>query len=223
MPFTTLFERLLELPLFQGMSHNDLNTIVGQTKFGFHKVQRGKILIREGEACEHIYLLTSGKLCSLTQADDNSYSLEETIHAPAILQAERIFGLTQRYTKTFTAIEDSNLISINKQEVLRLSEQNFIFRLNLLNIISTHSQRADHQPWRIPPQSIRSKIIRFVESRSLRPAGTKTLHIKMETLASYIAESRLNVSHELRQMQRNGEIECTRGVIHIPALEQLIR
>jgi predicted transcriptional regulator len=56
----------------------------------------------------------------------------------------------------------------------------------------------------------------------MRPAGEKTLYIKMETLASLIAESRLNVSRELKKMHHDGLIQLTRGMIHVPALEQLL-
>jgi hypothetical protein len=56
----------------------------------------------------------------------------------------------------------------------------------------------------------------------MRPAGEKTLNIKMETLATLIAESRLNVSRELNAMQQEGLISITRGIIRVPALEKLL-
>ena len=218
----SIFEKLLELPLFLGMSHNDLSQVVAQTKFGFHRVAKGKEVVQEGDPCEHIFFLVKGTLQVESQADDHSYRIIETMTAPDILQPERIFGLTQRYSKTFTAMTECQLMSINKSETLRLSEEHIIFQLNLLNIISTQSQRITHQPWRAQPQGIRNKIIRFVETHSMRPAGEKTLYIKMETLASLIAESRLNVSRELNRMHQDGLIQLTRGIIHVPALEQLL-
>jgi DNA-binding transcriptional regulator LsrR (DeoR family) len=56
----------------------------------------------------------------------------------------------------------------------------------------------------------------------MRPAGPKTIHIKMEDLARMIAESRLNLSRELNKMHDEGIIRITRGEIYIPALEKLI-
>ncbi len=218
-----IFEKLLMLPLFQGMSSTDLTSVAGKTKFAFHRVAKGKKVVSEGDQCQNLFFLLEGSLQVTSWADDNSYSMVEEMIAPDVIQPERIFGLTQRYTKTFTALTECRLIGISKAEVLRLSEEHMIFQLNLLNIISTQSQRITHQPWRVRPQGIRNKIIRFVETHSMRPAGEKTLYIKMETLATLIAESRLNVSKELNAMHQEGLINITRGIIHIPALEKLMK
>jgi len=217
-----VFEKLLELPLFQGMGHNDLNQVVAHTKFGFLKLARNKTVVKEGDACQHIYFLTNGSLKVESRADDGSYRLTEKMTAPDVIQPDRIFGLTQSFTKTFTTLEECSFLRIDKQQVLRLIAEQEIFRLNILNIISTQSQRISHQPWRKPETTIRQKIVRFVESRSIRPAGPKTLHIKMEDFARLIAESRLNLSRELNKMDNEGFIQLTRGEIHIPALESII-
>ena len=211
------------LPLFQGMSSNDMTSVAGKTKFAFHRVAKGKKVVSEGDPCQNLFFLLDGSMQVTSRADDNSYSMVEEMSAPDVIQPERIFGLTQRYSKTFTALTDCQLVSISKAEMLRLSEEHMIFQLNLLNIISTQSQRITHQPWRVRPQGIRNKIIRFVETHSMRPAGEKTLYIKMETLATLIAESRLNVSKELNAMHQEGLINITRGIIHIPALEKLMK
>jgi CRP-like cAMP-binding protein len=205
------------------MSSTDLTSVAGKTKFAFHRVAKGKKVVSEGDQCQNLFFLLEGSLQVTSWADDNSYSMVEEMTAPDVIQPERIFGLTQRYTKTFTALTECRLIGISKAEVLRLSEEHMIFQLNLLNIISTQSQRITHQPWRVRPQGIRNKIIRFVETHSMRPAGEKTLYIKMETLATLIAESRLNVSKELNAMHQEGLINITRGIIHIPALEKLMK
>ena len=210
------------LPLFQGMSSNDMTSVAGKTKFAFHRVAKGKKVVSEGDPCQNLFFLLDGSMQVTSRADDNSYSMVEEMSAPDVIQPERIFGLTQRYSKTFTALTDCQLVSISKAEMLRLSEEHMIFQLNLLNIISTQSQRITHQPWRVRPQGIRNKIVRFVETHSMRPAGEKTLYIKMETLAMLIAESRLNVSKELNAMQKEGLISITRGIIRIPALEKLM-
>ena len=222
MVLSVIYEKLLELPLFQGMSHNDLNQVVAHTKFGFLKIAHNKTVVKEGDACQHIYFLTSGSVKVESRADDGSYTLIEKMTAPDVIQPDRIFGLTQCFTKTFTTLEECSILRIDKQQVLKLIADQEIFRLNLLNIISTQSQRISHQPWRQPVTTIRQKIIRFVESRSIRPAGPKTLHIKMEDMARLIAESRLNLSRELNQMNKEGIIQITRGEIHIPALENII-
>ena len=145
------------------------------------------------------------------------------IQAPEILQPERIFGLTQRYTRTFKSVTDCTFICLEKKETLELACNYEIFRLNLLNIVCTKSQRLARFPWKTQPKDIRQKIKRFVEARCLRPAGEKILRIKMERLGMEINESRLNTSRELNSMAAEGIISLKRGEIHIYALEKTIR
>ena len=209
MPSTKLHERLLELPLFQGMSRNDLEEVVTSTKFCNLSYAKGKVVVNENEVCDKLFFLVKGSIYAIGYADDHGYSITETFSAPEILQPERIFGLTQRYSRTFKTKTDCMFISLGKMETLELAEKYEIFRLNMLNIICT--------------KDIRHKIARFIEKRCLRPAGEKTVHIKMERLSDELSESRLNISRELNAMDAEGIISLRRGEIYISALERIIR
>ena len=105
---------------------------------------------------------------------------------------------------------------------MKLSDEYEIFRLNLLNIICALSQRNTRYQWRKRETSIRGKIVRFIETRSIRPAGKKKLTIKLETLGLEIGESRLNTSRELHKMHDSGLIIMKRNEIIIPAFEKLL-
>lgn len=217
-----LHERLLELPLFQGMSRNDIKQVVTSTRFKHISYAEGKVIVSEGDICDRLLFLIDGIIDATGRADDNGYSITERLYAPGILQPERIFGLTQRFTRTFMAAGNCRFISLDKIDALALADSYETFRLNLLNIICTKSQRLTRYPWRIQPKDIRSKIVRFIEARSLRPAGEKTMTITMERLGLELGESRLNVSRELNAMDNEGAISLRRGRIHIAALERLI-
>lgn len=116
----SIFERLITLPLFQGMSRSDLQAITGHTRFDFKKHTQGDMIVEEGTPCQHLYFLLAGAVYVTTEADDHGYQITEDQKAPAIFQLENIFGLNQRFTHSYTAREDSSLMSITKQEVIQL-------------------------------------------------------------------------------------------------------
>ncbi len=217
-----IYDRLLQFTLFQGMSHADLMQVAGHTKFGFSKLAAGKRLVREGDPCTHLYFLTSGTLSAETLNDDHSCRVVEQINAPYTLQPEHLFGLTQRYTSTFRTVTPCNLIVLDKQEVLLLLETQLVFRLNMLNLTTTETQRLRHSQWRQPPRSLHERLIRFFFSRSLYPAGAKTFYILMNQLAIEVNDSRLDVSRTLNQLQDKGLIVLHRGRIEIPLIERLL-
>lgn len=221
-PHDTIYDRLLLLPLFQGMSSADLMQLAGKTKFGFHRYKTGQVVATEGEACERLCFLMDGTLEVCTTSDDHGYSLFEDIKGPAILQPEHIFGLTQRFTRTFTAQSQCSMMTLQKPEVARLTGEYEVFRINLLNIISTQSQRLQRRLWHQQPTSLEQRIVRFIESHSLRPAGQKTFFIKMLRLAEELNASRLDVSQALHRLENRHLVSLGRGKFTVFALEQLL-
>ena len=112
-----IYEKILKLPLFQGMSKSELTQVLTQTKFEFISLAKGKTIIYEGDNCTHLYFLLDGSICMITTPDDHRFNIIENIYAPDILQPEHFFGMTQRYDSTFTSHTDSQLLRIHKNDV----------------------------------------------------------------------------------------------------------
>ena len=216
-----LYDKLVELPLFIGISTDELSDIVGQTKFGFHKLAVDRPLVSTDDKCTQLFFLMSGTLRVVSYADNYRYRIEEELSAPAVIQPEHLFGLQQRYTKDFIAHTDCSLLSLDKAEVLRLLDSYLIFRLNLLNSISMQAQRMSRIPWRQQSSDIRRQFINFLRLRCLTQAGCKVLRIRMEELAKELHQSRLNVSRMLNALQNEGLLTMSRGIIIVPQLETL--
>lgn len=216
------FDQLLELPLFQGMSRNALDEVINYSQLNLQHVNANKVVVHEGDPCDRLYFIVDGKFKATTYADDRSYAVIEALKGPRLIQPERIFGFNQRFTKKIEADSNCKILTIEKREVVNLTEKFEIFRINLLNIVTTQSQRISHIPFRPIPTNIRQKIACFIKDRCEYPAGHKDIIIKMQTLANYINESRLNVSKELHRMQTEGLIRLGRCDIRVMALEKLL-
>lgn len=217
-----LLDKLLQFPLFQGMSRDDLEIVAGHTRFGFLKQSAGKSIAKSGDACTQLHFLINGSIKVRTYADDYSYSVEEQMVAPHILQLESIFGYYQHYTHDFIAQSDVNFITIDKEEVVRLTEDFLVFRLNIMNHLATLAQKQMRLVWSRPPLSLEARVIRFLVQHSIYPAGHKVFNILMTRLAVEVNDSRLNVSRVLNEMQYQGLISLSRGKIDVPQLERLL-
>jgi CRP-like cAMP-binding protein len=217
-----LLDKLLQFPLFLGMSRDDLEIVAGHTRFGFLKLEAGKTVVKSGDNCNQLHFLINGNLRVRTYSDDYGYSVEEQMQAPNILQLESVFGYYQRYTHDFIAQTDVNFITIDKEEVMRLTEDFLVFRLNIMNHFATLTQKKMRQVWTRPPQSLEDRVIRFLVQHSTYPAGHKVFNILMTRLADEVNDSRLNVSRVLNEMQHKGMILLGRGKIDIPQLERLL-
>ena len=187
-----IYDQLLQFPLFQGMSRDDLEIVAGHTRFGFSKLSSGKKIVVDGEPCTQLYFLINGSVTVETFAEDHRFSVVERMSAPFILQQEAIFGYHQCYTHTYTSLTKVNMLTIDKEEVLRLLEEFLIF------------------------------AFRFFLEHSTYPAGHKTFYILMGQLAEELNDSRLNVSRLLKELEQEELVESHRGRVEIPQLERLI-
>lgn len=218
----TIYSLLLELPLFQGLSSSDLQEVVAHTRFDFTKAKEETVIIHENKACDGIVFLLNGKVMTERKANNNSYRVHETVHAPVVFGLESLFGLSPYYNKTYTTLTTCHMLTLSKNEVLKLSRQFLVFHLNLMNLISTQLQRYERLQWHQSSESVRILIIRFFLRHCQHPAGDKTFFIRMEDLAREIHDSRLDVSRALNAMQQEGLLTLSRGKIHIPAIEKLV-
>lgn len=218
----TIYAKLLQLPFFQGIDRDELEGMASKIRFDFQKYDEGAWIARENDRCATLTLVMTGSVEAEAISADHSYSLRELIDAPCAIEPERIFGLRQHLARGYRATTPCNVLRLQKDDVLRLCAQSLVFELNVLNTISTSAQRAGSAFWRTPPTTIPRKIATFVAHRSLRPAGPKTLSIRLTDLGSAIGESRLNVSRSLHVLEAQGLVALARQTIIIHRLEQLL-
>lgn len=217
------YEKLVRLPLFTGMSRDELGHVVEKTKFLFKKADKGCVIAQEGDPCGQFVFLIDGRVEMETWSADHSYCVFEEQKAFDCLQPEATFGVSQRFTHTFRAMTCCSLISINKTEVLRLASSSLIFRLNLLNLISTSLQKQSRQAWWALPRNLEERVCRFFSLHCRYEVGRKVFKIKMNTLAALLNDNRLHISQCLNELQTRGQLLLSRGTIVIPALEKLLQ
>lgn len=218
----TIYDQLTQFTLFLGMSKADLMEVVTHTKLGFFKSHEGQKIVKEGDNCTQLILMTHGKVECETISDDHQCRVVEEMGAPYMVQPERIFGMTQKYTSSFKALDNCNFITISKEEVLLLLETQLVFRLNMLNMLAADTHRLGHRAWQSAPKTLRERIVRFFFSRCVYPAGAKTFYILMKQMGNELNDSRLDISRALNEMEKDGLLRLHRGRIEIPMLERLL-
>lgn len=217
-----IFKTLVSFPLFIGMAHDELKNIVAKTKLSFHTLHEGETIVDTTTRSGMLVMLTDGTAVATTYSDDKAYRVEEEINGPVLVQPEYVFGLAQRFSQLWKAQSTCHLITLDKQEILKLSDNSLIFRLNLLNLLSTQVQKRQALFWRAAPKSDEEFLRRFFLVHSIRPAGKKVFHIKLSRLEKELSIDRRRLSAILRQWERQSLVTWTRGCLVAPALEKII-
>ena len=217
-----MYDNLLLLPLFQGLSKNDFTTILEKVRFHFLTYQEGETFIRQGETCQQLCFLLNGKAVARTTVEEPTYILSETIDAPTIIEPQSLFGMQPKYTATYQAQTQVKVLTIDKSYIFSELNKHEIFQLNFLNILSNRAQTANQKLWNAYVGSLNEKVIQFIALRSQNPiGGEKMLKITMEDWANLIDETRINLSRLLNELQDKGLIQLKRREFFIPDFEKL--
>lgn len=217
------FQRLVGIPLFQGISRDDFINIASKVHFDFNTYKPGERIINADDPCTHLVCVITGAVSQELRSDDGSYLFRELIDRPTALQADRLFGLRPRYSADFIAQRETSVLSIPKHEVRDILFSYVTFHINYLNSICSSKQQWEGRLWKRLPESLEARFVHFLMTRSVRPAGHKEVKIGMVDLADELVTTRLNVSKMLNKLKDEHLIYLTRGLIVIPELEKLIQ
>jgi CRP-like cAMP-binding protein len=212
MTSSNFYLKVTTLPLLQGMSAE--NILIMQERKAIRIVsmepEEGDI-IQEGQHCCTLTMLMEGTLACITQGE--GWTLEEEIIAPAIIEEEALWSLSQTYHHNYRPLSEGKLLVIDRHHIMKTMLHNDVFRINLLTRMSTRLERNYLCTQTTPPVNIIQKIARFLQRIASTPTWPKCLNIKMTTLAEIVGETRLQVSKTLRQMENEGHISLAREKI----------
>lgn len=218
----TMFDTLLQLPLFQGLCHEDFTSILDKVKLHFIKHKAGETIIKSGSPCKQLCFLLKGEISVVTHAKDNLFTMIEQTEAPYLIEPQSLFGMNTNYASSYVAYTEVHTVCISKTFVLNNLFRYDIFRLNYMNIISNRAQTLYAHIWEEPVTDLRGKTIRFFLSHCEKPQGEKIFKVKMDDLAHCLDDTRLNVSKTLNELQDSGLIELHRKEILIPDAQKLL-
>lgn len=211
----TMFERLLQLPLFQGLTIQELSEVMAHVRLNFANYHAGDEIVTQDEPCKSLIYIISGDVCSEYRSDTHHLVLKETLSQIGVLEPYNMFGMFQKYSRTYTFSTDGITLSIDKQVVLQRLMANNIVKINLLNIVCNRYQQVSNTFRNHLEKTIQDKIAKFILAHSSTSKGYKEVYIKMVDLAEHITETRLNVSQALNEMQKRGMVALRRGCIVI--------
>ena len=218
-----MYESLLCLPFFQGMSKDDITEILGKVTLEFKRHGDGDVIFRHGEPCDKFIIITQGKATSTAFAPDKSYTLTEELTAPIAIEPHSTFGYNTNFKRDYIAKDECTILYVDKQHLFGELKKHDIFTINLLNQVCRRAQQKEHEVWNYNQTSIAGKIARFIAMRCDSTKGEKHITIKMERLATLLGETRLNISKSLNEMQEAGYLTLHRGGIAVHNLSAMIR
>lgn len=211
----TMFERLLQLPLFQGLTKKEISDVIEHVRLDFVNYQAGEEVVMQDDPCKSLIYIINGDLSTEYIDVRHKFSLAEDIPSIGVIEPYNLFGMSPKYSRTYLFKTPGTTLAIDKQMLLTHLMSSSIVRINMMNIACNKYHQVLRLMNEFPDDTVKDKITRFVLGYSSVAKGQKELHMKMTDLADIVHETRLNVSRALNAMQDEGLVELQRNKFKI--------
>jgi len=147
-----MFTTLQELPILMGMGKQDMLRMVELVKLDFKKYSAGTTFITQGDRCDRLIYVLSGEVCTERRGDSGSWIISEYLtNTPVMLEAENLWGMSQRFLHSYTMTADGGVCSIEKQQLGSLIANYDVVRTNMLGYICNKLERTRKLLFSPPP------------------------------------------------------------------------
>jgi len=205
------FSVLQSVELFKGIDAAELETMLNCMGAEIKKAAKGEIILLTGNNPQHIGVVLEGLLHIVREDYDGNRSLLAAI-TPGEIFAEALCcaGIIE---SPFTVLMrvDSTVMLLSFVRVLHTCPNSCSFHAkliaNMVELIAKKNLELQSRMEIVSMKSIRSKMIRYLES--FRPLqGVEILiPFNREELADYLCVDRSALSHELAKMKKDGLID----------------
>ncbi len=211
----SMYEILMDLPLFQGVSRDKLSELIEKTPFHFLKFGDGEEIVAVGGACTHVKFIISGEVRMEIPCRNLRVRVGETLAAPNVFGHDYLFGRRTEYPYDVYSRGDCGILQISKPDFINILQSDNIFLFNILNMLSRNSQNNVEELRSLSYGSIFERFAFFVVSLTQHNAKDIRLTYKQKDLCALLGIQRSSFINAMDKMREMGVINYTLSEIEV--------
>jgi len=210
-------------PLFNNLSSENINKVLTKVPYRIRKFKTGSMIAQSGELVTLLMLVLSGSVKGeMVDIAGRVIKIEE-VPASGALAAAFLFGNRNRFPVNAIAVADTELLTIEKPDFLKLLKENDTILINFLDMISNRSQFLSEKIKFLNFKTIKGKLAQFILQRTGREKWSFVLEMTQNDLADFFGVARPSVARALGEMEDEGLIEARGKNIRVLDPDKLAR
>lgn len=198
---------LFDIQFFRDLQDHTKRMVLEKLEMRVFEVEKNEIVITQGTPCKRLYVLLKGRLqTDIIDANGDNVLIEHIV-APRAFATPHLFKEDNRFPATFTAVEESVLLTASKESTFRLISEcpevlrSFFCIAGRCNVCTT--ARLDI----LSRKTVRERLTVYLFNHK-ETGGNRVKMIHTQTqLAEYLNVSRPALSTEINKMEREGLIK----------------
>ena len=217
----SMYQQLMQLPLFQGVSSEKITALVEKLPFHFLKFRNGEQIFAAGDPCTHMRFIVSGSVRLETPCNHMRVSLLQTLSTPHVLAPEYLFGRETTYP--YNAVTDGScgILQLRKSDYIKMLGTDKVFLFNILNYLSSGSQRCSASLLATKDGSIMERLALLVDALTISGATDVMLRFKQKDLCALLGTQRTTLIASLEKLSDENILEYDSNELHILDLQRL--
>ena len=218
----SMYEILMGLPLFKGVSYTNISKVVESTKFHFLKYLDGETIVTAGETCTHVKVIISGRARLSIANADGRFKVSQTLSAPDVIAPDYLFGRATHYPCNAVALGPTGILQITKHDYVKILNSDPIFLFNFLNILSMNAQKAIDGVLALTNGSLEERIAFWITALTQRGGSDIVLSCRQRDLYSLFGVQRSSFMATLDSMKARGLIDYNQQEIRIISRPEML-
>jgi CRP-like cAMP-binding protein len=202
-----MFDKLLHLPLFQGVSHERIKETIEKVPFHFLKFRKGERIIDNGDPCTHVRFIISGRILIEHESKALKFKISHELSAPEVIAPDYLFGLNTHYPFSAYALEECGILQVAKQDYVAMLQTDNVFLFNILNYLSRNSQQRKNQLLSMHNATVIERIVMLVSAFTSQRAANISLTFRQRDLCRLLGTRRPAFVSAVTYLEENDLIE----------------
>ncbi len=195
--------------LFDNLSPTAIGNIIREVHHQVKEYPAGQVIAYAGDEYKRLMIIIQGAVIGeIVDFEGRAIQIEE-LHAPDTIASAFIFGDNNQLPVNVTAIEETRLLTIERNDLLLLFKKYDVVLHNYLNIMANRAQHLSRKIKMLGFQTIRGKFAHFL-LEALAKTGGDEIRLKntQEQLATIFGITRPSLARTIREMHKSGYIDA---------------
>lgn len=154
MNYPSMYETIMDLPLFKGTSHVQISDFLEFTHLNFLRYEENELIVKGGTPCHDLVFLLSGSASVEVPVLNGQATVHIILGLGSVIGANHLFGMHTDYPDDVRALETTSVMQIMKHQYLELLKTDNIYLINYLNYLSYRAQSHHEMLSQLPTLTI---------------------------------------------------------------------
>ena len=167
MKIEELSQFLTQVSIFNGLSPAEISKYLLQADFKIKKYKKNETVFFRGDFLESVIIVIKGSVHGEMQKFNGDTLVIHQMNSGKVIASAFLFGINNIFPVDLIALEDSELLFLNKEKYLELIQLDKRLLLNFIAEISNKSQYLSKRIWfNFTNKKIKEKILSYIKENT---------------------------------------------------------